>query len=69
MSVPSASVKDRVMGDIGKAVEILYNLDIYLSNGYDGNPKSSTTKKINGVRRPVRRAMDNLRSEKWIKYL
>lgn len=42
-------LRDRVNRDIGRAVEILYNLDIALSNHYIGDG-GSNDKAVNQVR-------------------
>ena len=60
---------DRIMQDIGKAVKILYNLDICLSNEYTGNPLHQRDKAIEGVRKPIRDALSSLESSNWIKHM
>jgi hypothetical protein len=59
-------LSDEVMTKIGKAVTILYNLDLKLSNSYTGNRKNSMDKAINKLRRSLRRSLNNLRSPNWI---
>jgi len=62
-------VNDRVMKDVGEVVQILYNLDIFLSNCFTGNPKNPGDKKIKALRKPVREALSSLDSKKWIHLL
>ena len=56
---------DEVMETIGKAVEILYNLDVKLSNQYIGKPCLHDLA-INTVRESVRNSLKELESNKWI---
>jgi hypothetical protein len=53
------------MEAIGKAVEILYNLDVKLSNQYIGKPCLHDMA-INDIRKSVRNSLRELESNKWI---
>ena len=56
---------DEVMETIGKAVEILYNLDVKLSSQYIGKPCLHDMA-INVIRKSVRSSLKELESNKWI---
>jgi hypothetical protein len=64
--IPKNFGDDDVMEAIGKAVEVLYALDIKLSNSYTGNRHHSNDKAINVIRRSVRGALKRLESHNWI---
>lgn len=52
--------KDQVMETVGRAVEILYNLDLYLSNSYSGR-KDERDQAIHHIRfNCLHPAMDKL---------
>ncbi len=53
-------MKTIIMRDVGNAVEILYNLDISLSNHFVGQPDHPNDRGVDGVRKVIRHAMDTL---------
>lgn len=55
-------LSERVNESIGKAIEVLYNLDIFLSNGFFGNG-GKHDRAIHKVRRRINKAMHEIRSE------
>lgn len=63
------AMRQRVNNDIGQAVELLYNLDIALSNGFTGDPKHPNDKATKAIRKSLQDAMEALHSEKWIGHL
>jgi hypothetical protein len=59
-------MKEIVMEEIGKAVEILYNLDIHLSNHFVGIHDHPNDEGVAGVRLAIRQAFDALHFDNWI---
>lgn len=55
-----SSFADRVAGDIGHAVETLYNLDVALSMSFTGKPRSANDKAVARIRKAVQAAMNCL---------
>jgi hypothetical protein len=59
-------LKERVWKNIGNVVEILYNLDLALSNHYVGNPSDPNDKAIKEVRSVLAVALEALSAHRWI---
>jgi hypothetical protein len=58
-------MKEIVIQEISKAVEILFNLDIHLSNHFVGIPDHPNDQGVAGVRQAIRQAMDALHFQNW----
>jgi hypothetical protein len=61
-------MKTIVMQEIGKAVEILYNLDIKLSNHFVGQQDHPNDLAVAGVRGVIQQAMDTLNTSNWFSF-
>jgi len=61
-------MKSIVTEEISKAVELLYNLDIKLSNHFVGKPDHPNDKGVAGVRKVIRHALDTLSLTNWIRF-
>jgi hypothetical protein len=62
------AMKSIIMQEIGEAVEILYNLDIKLSNHFVGQPDHPNDQGVAGVRKVIRHALDALSVTNWISF-
>ena len=61
-------MKNIVIQEVSKAVEILYNLDIKLSNHFVGKRRHPNDRGVAGVRKVIRRAMNTLTLTNWIRF-
>jgi len=57
-----------IMKAVGTAIEVLYNLDINLSNHCVGKHDHPNDKGVAGVRKVIRHAMDTLSLSNWISF-
>lgn len=61
-------MKTIITEEVGKAVEILYNLDVKLSNHFVGKRNHPNDRGVAGVRKVIRRALDTLSLTNWIRF-
>lgn len=64
--VKGIAMKTIVIEEIEKAVEILYSLDIHLSNHFVGIPDHPNDEGVAGVRQTIRQALDALHLDNWL---
>ncbi len=59
-------MKHIIMAEVGKAVEVLYNLDVKLSNHFVGQADHPNDVAVAAVRKVIQHALDTLHTANWL---